>query len=110
MKGLRVGLDATVTEIEFEPEHSLETKYEAIGCRVVECIALSPALDMWVDEEGGMVAEPQVNHMACYLASQFGRLGCPILGNVFLTGGPGPQGETTGLSGTAAAWVKEVLS
>lgn len=112
MKALRVGLDATVTEVDFDPDNFLKVAYEAIGCDLVECVAVCPTLDMWIDESGALKQGREINHMAMYLLSQTCRrplLG-PIYGNVLLTGGPDPEGETREISPIRAAWVRELLA
>ena len=49
---------------------NLTTLRKAIGCRLVDVVALTDRLDMWIDDEG--VYEQAVNPVATALARRFG--------------------------------------
>jgi hypothetical protein len=49
---------------------NLTTMCKVIGCRLVDVVALTDRLDMWLDDEG--IYEQQVNPVATALARRFG--------------------------------------
>lgn len=75
----------------------LQDLYEALNCRVVDVVRLSDEIDLWVDDEGMLVPEPQPNLLLSYMAITFGWNG-PIYGSgVFLSNNP-ETGETISLT------------
>jgi hypothetical protein len=63
---------------------------------------------MFVDEEGKLVAEPRRNYKADVVCSAVARYGDWIAGNVALTGGVGPDGETLGLTDPQVAELRRI--
>lgn len=114
MKALLLSLDCTITDLELPDERGrpwLRAAYEAIGCRLVDIVRLDYDLDMWVDDEGMLVENPDenINQLATRLCALFGPLRQCIYGNTILTGGADNEGETLGLSKVRARWVRERL-
>lgn len=77
----------------------LATLQAAVG-GYIEAVDLPTAdgeITLWVNEEGKLVDQPEVNHVATLIALP--RLGGDLVcGNVVFTGGVGPEGETLGLT------------
>lgn len=94
-RGVLLGVDGSAAAIQ-RPAHqdTLQWLYEQIGCRTVEVVTLTPALDMWLDEEGLMTADARVNWQATAVAGGFGALAQPLYGNAVLLGGCDEEGNT----------------
>jgi hypothetical protein len=80
----------------------LEDLQRAVGGYVeaVDLQIAGSAATMWINEEGKLVSDPERNFKAdliCPLAGDW------IAGDVALTGGVGPEGETLGLSASQVA-------
>lgn len=80
----------------------LTALYRLIGCRTVDVVALTDGVDMWLDEEGMLAADPDVNLPATGVAASFGLTHQPYFGTAVFTGGPDEEGNVTSLSATAA--------
>jgi uncharacterized protein DUF3846 len=76
----------------------LEALYDQIGCTHVDVVALSPEIDMWVDDEGALKLESGVNQTVSYIATRFGLPFQLYLGTAVFSGGPNARGDTTPLS------------
>jgi hypothetical protein len=63
--------DGELVEVNLNPgaDH-LALMREHIGCRLVDCVALTARLDMWIDDEG-LYTQP-VNPVASALARHYG--------------------------------------
>ena len=72
----------------------------AIGCRVFDCVSLRDDLDMWVDDEGFEVEDP--NLVASMIAREHG-FGQTYYGTAVFTGGADEDGATLPLSPQALA-------
>lgn len=76
----------------------------AINARHFDVLAVRSDVDFFVDDEGRLVAEPQVNKRATRLyiwemLRQFGRMPLAgIYGDVLLTGGADSEGYTVSIS------------
>lgn len=75
----------------------LEALYEQIGCTKVDVVALSPEIDMWVDDEAALKPQLRVNQLASYIATRFGFPFQLYIGTVVFSGGPDARGNTTPL-------------
>lgn len=71
--------------------------YELINCTAVDVVALSPEIDMWVDDEGALKPQLRINQLASYIATRFGFPFQLYIGTVVFSGGPDAQGDTTPL-------------
>jgi hypothetical protein len=81
---LRLGVDGEITEVEMpaDADSHLATIRGAIGCQLVDVVALTQRLDMWLDDEG-MYTQP-VNPIATALARRHGFTWQPYFGAVVL--------------------------
>lgn len=87
--------DGTASAIQ-RPAHqdTLRWLYEQIGCHTVDVVQLTEALDMWLDDEGMLTADPQINWQATAVAGGFGQLAQALYGNAVLLGGCDDEGNT----------------
>jgi len=89
-----------IVEIDLPPETDSSTDnrtrlavmYAVLRCTTVDCIALTTAVDMWVDDEGLYHQPP--NPFATALAHRYGHTWQHLHGPVLLTGGPDDDGNT----------------
>lgn len=96
---LAVNLDGTAQVATVPPgERMLDYFYRLIGCDTVDVVALAADLEMWVDDEGLLVDDAQVNHAATGIAAEFGRTAQNYCGPAVFTGGADEDGETLGLT------------
>lgn len=107
--GLRISTDGDVTQVELgsRDDSTLHALYREIGCDLVEVIALTTQVDMWVDEEG--MYRQEVNHVATALARRYGWTHQPYFGTVVLTGGSDAEGASESLAPIALVAVRDVL-
>ncbi|MFE3519683.1 DUF3846 domain-containing protein [Streptomyces sp. NPDC059166] len=75
----------------------LEILYRAIDCQAVDAVDISPRLTMWLNDEGLMTDAP-VNRPATILYAIHNEPHQHYVGNVVITGGTDPRGETLGLT------------
>ena len=59
---------------------------------LVDCVALSPQLDMWINDDGLTTCEP--NPAATLIAAAHGLDAQPYFGPAVFTGGPDDTGDT----------------
>ncbi|WP_188113032.1 DUF3846 domain-containing protein [Mycobacterium simiae] len=87
--------DGTLADISLHPgDDYLHTLYSEIGCQTVDLVALTSALDMWVDDEG--IYQQPVNPIATALARRYGFTWQAYHGPAVLCGHDGPA--TIGLT------------
>jgi hypothetical protein len=72
----------------------LEALYDQIGCTTVDVVALSPEIDMWVDDEGALKPQVGINQLASYIATRFGLSFQLYVGTAVFSGGPDAEGAT----------------
>ena len=95
--------------VEFPEDDSLSTLQKAVG-GWVECVPISSTLEMWVNEEGLLVGLPY-NSIATYLYNHEWKSPDQIIvGDVIVTGGTLPNGDTAGLSDKEIALLTEILN
>jgi hypothetical protein len=77
--------DATIVEVNLAPggEH-LALMRKHLDCQLVDCVALTTRIDMWIDDEG-LFTKP-VNPLATALARRHGFTWQPYHGSVLLCG------------------------
>jgi hypothetical protein len=85
----------------------LEDLQRAVGGYVeaVDFQIAGSAATMWINEEGKLVSDPERNFKAdliCLLAGDW------IAGDVAVTGGVGPEGETLGLAASQVAELRHI--
>lgn len=88
--------DLTVKHHEFTVGDSYDMLSEAVG-GYIECVSLTPTLDMWLNEEGKIINLETNNIATAIFWDKFGFMSDIIVGNVVFTGNDG-SGETIGLS------------
>jgi len=102
MKAVRIPTLGPVEVIELAVPEDNDTMaflaglYAAIGCQSVECVELTTAWDMWLDENR-MVNGSAANHRATLLADAYG-LPSQLVGDVVVIGANDDAGEPTGLT------------
>lgn len=82
---------------------------DAIGCRSVDVISLEHRIDLWVDDEGLLVAEPQLNLPATLLAHALG-VQTAVFGTAVALSVDPATGETQALSAAQARRIQHVLT
>ena len=85
-----------VTIVELDESRKLDGMYGYLECRMVDCVNLDTNLDMWLDDEALLVAQPQINRVATALAIAMGVATQDYYGKVLLLGRKGS--DTVGLS------------
>ncbi|WP_249354715.1 DUF3846 domain-containing protein [Rhodococcus sp. USK13] len=98
VQAVRVGLDGSLEVIDLGAGESTGAAIRtAIGCRWFDVVRLSPDLDMWIDDEGAVMADAQVNVVATEIARAYGAFWQPFCG-VVVFAAHDRHGETVGLS------------
>ncbi|MCX5046226.1 DUF3846 domain-containing protein [Aldersonia sp. NBC_00410] len=100
VSGVVVGVngDARVVELARVDGQGCAAAIRAeLGCRWFDVVALTPVLDMWLDDEGLCVSEPVVNEVATRIAHAYGRRSQPYFGPVLFVSHDG-EGETVSLT------------
>jgi len=96
-KALIIRTDGTKEVVEFNEGSFLKLAQETVGGWVQLVTLASKGIDLWLNEEGKLTGLDQ-NPIATALWSEDYGLTDYIVGNVIITGGAGPEGETIGLS------------
>lgn len=81
---LVIQTDGTVTAINLPDTNRLTAMYTVLRCQLVDVVALTDKLDMWLDDEG--VYNHPVNPYATMLARRFGFVFQDYHGPVLLCG------------------------
>jgi hypothetical protein len=111
IKALRVRADGSLQRVDLEAgaegDH-LQSMYREIGCNLVDCVGLRADLDLWLDDEGKLKDNWEVNLAASALLQ---RHGIPdlVAGTALLTGGADEEGYTLGISDETASDVERLL-
>jgi len=94
--------------VEFDESTSYETIKEAIGGGTIQCIHIpSLGVDMWIDDEGKLVEDPEFNTFGTTLwINEYG-LTDVIVGDIIITGGVDDEGKTLGMT---KEQVREVMT
>lgn len=89
--------------------NTLAALYEAIGCDYVEVVRLPDGLDMWMDEEGALKPDAEMNLFAMAvagsLAERFVRQA--FVGTVVFAGVR--RDSTVSISADARQWITELV-
>lgn len=91
------------------PADSGESIRELIGCRTFDVISLQDRIDLWVDDEGLLQAEPVLNLPATILAHAL-RVQTAIFGTAVALSVDGTTGETLGLTDRQVTRIRGALS
>jgi hypothetical protein len=83
VQAVKIDTEGVATVVDLG-ENTLKGFYEHIGCQWVDVVRLDPdkGFDMWIDDEGAVVAEPVVNVVATGIARQHGFDWQPYYGTV----------------------------
>lgn len=97
-QAVRIGVDGRPEVIDLGAGESTGAAIRsAIGCRWFDVVRLTEELDMWVDDEGAIVADAEVNLVATAIARAYGAIWQPFCGVVVFAAHDG-NGATVGLS------------
>lgn len=97
MKGVIIRVDGTRETVDFTESTSYQTLRDAVG-GLIQCVNLrSKHVDMWLHEEGKLIGLPQNPYATALWVEDYDYTDV-MVGDVILTGGAGPGGETVGLS------------
>ncbi|MDV7246397.1 MULTISPECIES: DUF3846 domain-containing protein [Rhodococcus] len=98
VQAVRVGLDGRLEVIDLGVGESTGAVIRAaIGCRWFDVVRLGRDLDMWIDDDGAVLADAQVNVVATAIARADGAIWQPFCG-VAVFASHDRHGETVGLS------------
>ena len=85
--------------VDFDESKSYETIKEAIGGGTIQCITLrSLGVDMWIDDNGKLIDDPQINAFGSALWVDSYGMTDLIVGDIIITGGADDEGKTLGLT------------
>lgn len=98
MQALSIDIEGTVCLTDLDDSNVLRALYDCIGCSMVDVVRLQPDLDMWVDDEGLIVSDPQINKVATIIAHSLGYNAQAYCGKVVFTGGADEEGNTLPIS------------
>lgn len=105
VQAVRIDTDGAATLVDLGDD-TLKGFYREIDCKSVDVVRLVPdEVDMWIDDEGLCVAEPEVNLLATALARTFGYTWQAYYGIVVFTATDG-EGETVSLP---VVWQERLL-
>jgi hypothetical protein len=108
MLALAVPPEGPVWSVVLDDAAVLAGLYAAIGCDRVDVVSLAGDVDMWLDDEGLLVAEPVFNPRATFIAERFGVDDQPYCGVAVFTGGVGSDGRTESLSTARAVLLRNL--
>lgn len=103
-----VAVDGVATVHRWDPADTLSRLQEAVGGHV-DVIGLSPALDMWLNDEG-LVNGMLINWAATAVAAAHGYVYQPYAGPVVFTGGTDEEGNTLPLTQDQARTITRVCA
>lgn len=91
--------DNKLALIEFDESKSYKTIKEAVGGGCFDCIHLPTFdVDMWIDDEGKLVENPEYNPMGTTLwVIEYGPSDI-VVGDIIITGGTDAEGKTLGMT------------
>lgn len=92
-----------VSKLDLNSSNELKQLQEAVD-GYIEAVVLGPDLVMWVNEEGLLRDNLEVNPIAS------GFYPTPIMGNIVFTGGTDDEGETIGLSSRYDKIIRKITS
>jgi len=96
---IKCTVDNKLEVVDFDESKSYETIKEAIGGGIFQCIYLpSTKVDMWIDDEGKLANDAQINAFGCALWVDSYGMTDMIVGDIIITGSPDDDGKTLGLT------------
>jgi hypothetical protein len=87
--------------------NTLHGLYRAMECDTVDVVRLADDLYMWVDDEGMIKADPEINLIGTVIAHGFGFNAQPYFGTVCFTGGADEEGDTVSIPPERTAQIQE---
>lgn len=104
---LALSVSGELMEVVAHPEEILKALYVAIGCDLVDRVELAAGLDMWLDDEGLCVADPEVNPFATALGYLLAGTEQPFAGVAVLAGER--DGDTVSLTAAQRELVSDLV-
>lgn len=100
--------DTQLWDVELRRENGylLNSMYNLLGCRSVDVIRLTDNIDLWVDDEGMLVSDPQVNTVLMNITYAFGHGYQPLYGAGLFLSVDSKSGETVSLTAEQVAVVR----
>jgi len=105
--GHLVRVDRSHENIPLPDTDMLDALHAAIGCRTIDIVSLDNEVDVVVDDEGLLTAEPRLNIALTNIVHALGGTNV-IFGNGILVSAS-PEGETISLTDEQYATVAEIL-
>jgi len=102
-KAILAKTDGSMEIVDFDESNSYDIIKEAIGGGTFACVTIrhedtGTVFDMWIDDDGKLVENPQVNQLGTILwMSNYGMTDV-IMGDIIITRGPDSEGRTLGLT------------
>lgn len=90
---LSISVENEIKMLKIAPE--LKNIYNLLGCATIEGVFLTDGV-MYIDEEGKLKNQPQINYLATLIARKYGNLNDCIVGNALIFGTMSPEGEYDG--------------
>lgn len=108
-KAITITASGVMDYIDFDESKSYETIRQAVD-GMIQCINIpSLDVDMWINDEGKLVNDPQFNAFGTALwTSEYGMTDI-IMGDIIITGSPDDEGYTKGLDSKKALEVIQVV-
>lgn len=110
IKALVVGLDRSMEVVDLPTDGLLQAMYEKIGTDIVEAVDIADDVTVWVDEEGLLRPDPQVNWLATLCACAATQQPYRLFGVAVFTGGTDDDGETLAISDEAVDRVRQTAA
>ena len=104
---LKLTTDGQRIGINYDSEQSYETISQAVG-GWIECVSLTPTLDMWVNEEGKLNGLDYNPDATAIFWSHFGLMSDVIVGDVLFTSHD-EDGDTTSLENEQMQYLEQFL-
>lgn len=97
MKALVIKTTGETNTVEFTEANALTVLQEGVS-GWVQAVDLAEDLTLWLNEEGKLADLPHNTFAQAIWNERYGYYTDYIVGDIVLTGGVGPEGETLGLS------------
>lgn len=97
----------THSDVELTEHRMVDDLNTAIGARIFDMISLDHGIDAVVDDEGAIVANPQLNLVLTIIMHAFGE-GRAIFGDGLLVGST-PDGDTVSLNDEQRALINHIF-
>ncbi|BCN51950.1 hypothetical protein RE9425_03400 [Prescottella equi] len=105
---LKVTPDGTTERLQFASMIHSDLCAE-IGCRYIDAVRLTDRIDMWIDDEGMNLLDPEPNRPATEIAKRFGYMCQDYYGVVVFTGSADEEGFTQSLDAETAEMIESIV-